>query len=258
MKKSITFAVIAALTIGMLGCPVAGHGATEPQVAKTMGLKAKAVSDKAIKLKWKRTAQASGYEVYKYSPKKKRYKKIAVVKKNSFACKKLKADTKYRFKVRAYRSQDHQVDYGAYSKPVKRKTKKSAGQKVVAKAKTKIGAAYRSGAAGPNAFDCSGFVYWVYQHAGVKPKKKVIRSSCSTLYGSLKKYKVGSSIKSVKKAKAGDILLFTRGGHFSHAAIYAGKGKLIHAATPRRGVTTIRVKTLHNSGTKVAAIIRVL
>ncbi len=258
MRKSITFAIVAALTISILGCPLAGYGATAPQVAKTTGLKAKAVSDKTIKLKWKKTQQASGYEVYKYHRKKKTYKKIAVVKKNSFKCTKLKANTKYRFQVRAYVSQDHQFYYGPFSKTVKCKTQKSPGEKVVAKARKKLGAAYRSGAAGPNSFDCSGFVYWVYKSAGVKPKKRVIRSSCSGLYSSLRKYKVGSSIKSIKKAKAGDILLFTRGGHFSHAAIYAGKGKIIHASTPGKHVQTMRVKTLHNSGTRVAAIIRIV
>lgn len=258
MKRFITFAVIAALAISVLGCPTAGYGAETLKAAATTALKAKAVSDQAITLTWKKAEQASGYEVYKYHAKKKKYGKIAIVKKNSFKCTGLEADTKYRFKVRAYISKGGKTYYGAFSKVVKGKTKKSQGQKVVAKAKKKIGASYRAGAAGPKAFDCSGFVYWVYKNAGVKPKKKVKRTSSAGLYHSLKKHKVGSSIKSIKKAKEGDIILFTRGRSFSHAAIYAGKGKLIHASTPKRGVVSTSVKTLHNSGTKVAAIIRVV
>lgn len=258
MKKFVTFAVIAALAISILGCPTAGYGAEHLNVAAMTGLKAKAVSDQAITLTWKKAEQASGYEVYKYHTKKKKYSKIAIVKKNSYKCAGLEADTKYRFKARAYISKGGETYYGDFSKAVKTKTQKSQGQKVVAKAKKKIGASYRAGAAGPKAFDCSGFVYWVYKNAGVKPKKKVKRTSCAGLYHSLKKHKVGSSIKSIKKAKEGDIILFTRGRSFSHAAIYAGKGKLIHASTPKKGVVSTSVKTLHNSGTKVAAIIRVV
>lgn len=258
MKRFVTFAIVAALAISIFGCPIEGYGVETSRVAAATGLKAKAVSDQAIALTWKKAERASGYEVYKYHSTKKKYSKVATVKKNSFQCSGLKADTKYCFKVRAYVSQNGKNYYGAFSKVVKKKTQKSQGQRVVAKAKKKIGAGYRAGAAGPKAFDCSGFVYWVYKNADVKPKKKVKRTSCTGLYRSLKKHKVGSSIKSIKKAKEGDIILFTRGGSFSHAAIYAGRGKLIHASTPKKGVVTTSVKTLHNSGTKVAAIIRVV
>ena len=75
---------------------------------------------------------------------------------------------------------------------------------------------------------------------------------------SLKKYKVGSSIKSLKRAKPGDILLFKSGGRYSHAGIYSGNGKLIHAANARKGVVSQSVRQLHNSGTRVAAIIHVV
>lgn len=258
MKKFITFAVIAALTISLLGFPAANYGADAPQAGGVTALKAKAFSDTAIRLTWKKAEQASGYEVYKYQPKKKKYSKVGTVKKNSFRCTKLKADTKYRFKVRAYVSQDGKSYYGAFSKAVKRKTQKSPGQKVIAKAKKKIGAKYKSGAAGPKAFDCSGFVYWVYKNADVKPKKKVKRTSCTGLYRSLKKHKVGSSIKSIKKAKAGDIIFFGRSKRMTHVAIYVGKGKLIHASTPKKGVVSANVKVIDKNGLKVAAIVRVL
>ena len=227
-------------------------------MAKPTGVKAKAISSKTIKLTWKKVKNASGYVIYRYSAKSKTYKKIKTTAKASCKVTKLKSNTSYRFKVKAYAKLDGGIYYGRYSKRVKKKTKKSDPQKVVAKAKSKIGASYRAGGSGPKSFDCSGFVYWVYKNAKVDSKKKIQRTSSAGLYNSLKKYKVGSSIKSIKKAKSGDIILFKRGGRFSHAAIYAGKGNIVHAANSRKGVCSQSVKQLHNSGTRVAAVIRVV
>lgn len=229
-----------------------------PQLAKTTKVKAKKVDSDTIRLTWAKVKGASGYEVYRYSRKAKTYKKIKTTKANRIKSTDLQADTAYRYKVRAYTSQDSKRYYGKYSNSVKGKTDKSDGQKIVLKAKKKIGAKYRAGAKGPDAFDCSGFVYWVYKNAGIDPKKAVLRTSSAGMYLALKRYTVGTSIHSVKKAKAGDIILFKRGGRYSHAAIYSGKGKIIHAATPRKGVIMQSVKQLHRSGTKVAAIIRVI
>lgn len=278
IRKSITCAVTLAMIFSVFCFPSLGYAAAEsdaipaaeaaaeaavveavaPQVAKTTGVKAKAVSCKTIKLTWKKVTGATGYEIYKYNSKKKKYVKTAAVKKTSYNVKKLKADKAYRFKVRAYIVQDGKTYYGSFSQSVKKKTQKSDSQKIVATARKKIGASYRYGATGPKAFDCSGFVYWVYKNADVKTKKKVVRTSSAGLYTSLKKHKVASSMKGMKKAKAGDIILFKRGGHYSHAAIYAGKGKIIHAANPRKGVISQSLKQLHNSGTRVAAVIRVV
>lgn len=35
-------------------------------------------------------------------------------------------------------------------------------------AKTKLGCAYRSGGTGPSSFDCSGFMYYTFDHFGIK------------------------------------------------------------------------------------------
>lgn len=270
-KKIITCAVTMAMIFSVFSFPVIGYGATEakvesaaasknaaPQVAKTTGVKARAVSSKTIKLTWKKVTGATGYTIYKYSSKKKKYQRVKSTSNCSFSNTKLNPNTTYRYKVKAYTKKNGKTYYGSYSNAVKAKTQKSDPQKVVAKAKTRIGARYRSGGSGPKAFDCSGFVYWVYKNANVDPKKKIKRTSSAGLYTSLKKYKVGSSIKSIKKAKTGDIILFKRGGRFSHAAIYTGNGKIVHAANPRKGVCSQSVRQLHNSGTRVAAIIRVV
>ena len=78
------------------------------------------------------------------------------------------------------------------------------------------------------------------------------------MYTSLKKYQIGSSIKSLKKAKAGDIIFFKQGNRISHVGIYYKDGKMIHAANPRKDVIKQSVEQFHNSGSRVAAIVRVL
>lgn len=126
----------------------------------------------------------------------------------------------------------HQEYIGSIQKMSKeqyegQKPNKAAG--IVSYAKQFIGKPYRSGATGPNAFDCSGLVEYVYSKYGVS----VPRSSGE--YASF-----GKTV-SLSEIQPGDILCYhtrnkTRG--ISHVAIYAGNGELIHAATERRGVTT--------------------
>lgn len=243
------------------GNHVASETAPAPvELKQTSGVKAKAVSYQSIRISWKKVANASGYQVFKYSKKKKKYVKVKTTKSAKtlkYKSTALGSNKKYKYKVRAVKTTDGKTYYGKYSKPISAKTKKTGRQKVVDKAKTKIGAAYRYGASGPKAFDCSGFVYWVYKDSKIKKKKRVPRTSSAGLYLSLKKYKVASGYKGIKKAKKGDIILFKRGGRYSHAAIYAGNGKIIHARTPAKGVMKQSVRQLHNSGTRVATIIRV-
>lgn len=293
-KKIITCAITMAMFFGIFSFPAAGHGAeleeqavqdtektaveaakvaeakasveaekekkaeTPVTVAKVTGVKAKTADSDEVQLTWGKVNGASGYEVYKYSTKENKYKKIAETKSSSFKSSNLKADTTYRYKVKAYVSKDGKKRSGNFSDTVKGKTDKTDGQKIVLKAKKKVGAKYRAGAKGPDAFDCSGFVYWVYKNAGVDPKKAVVRTSSAGLYLALRKYTVSTSVQGAKKAKAGDIVLFKKGGRYSHAAIYCGKGKIIHASNPRRGVVIQSLKQLHRSGTRVAAVIRVV
>lgn len=100
---------------------------------------------------------------------------------------------------------------------------------IVSYAKQFIGKPYRSGATGPNAFDCSGLVDYVYSKYGVS----VPRSSSE--YASF-----GKTVP-LSEIQPGDILCYhtsSKTNGISHVAIYAGNGVLIHAATERRGVTT--------------------
>lgn len=90
-------------------------------------------------------------------------------------------------------------------------------QKALRAAESKIGSPYVYGAAGPNAFDCSGLVYWAYQQVG----KVIPRDSYGQLGG-------GAPVPTLAAARPGDVLIFNGGGH---AGIYAGDGVFVHSST---------------------------
>ena len=84
-------------------------------------------------------------------------------------------------------------------------------------ASSKIGSPYVWGSKGPNSFDCSGFVYWCLNQAGVGTS--YMTSSGWRSPGRFKK--VGAS-----ELEAGDIIV-VRG----HVGIYAGGGSVIDASS---------------------------
>ena len=91
----------------------------------------------------------------------------------------------------------------------------SIGQKIADHAMSKVGAPYAWGAAGPNAFDCSGLTSWAYKQVG----KNIPRTSQSQAGG-------GKPV-AIKDLRPGDIVSYYGGA--SHVAIYIGKGKVVHA-----------------------------
>jgi cell wall-associated NlpC family hydrolase len=94
-------------------------------------------------------------------------------------------------------------------------------ERVVHIAASKKGTPYRYGAAGPRAFDCSGFTRWVYSKVG----RHLPRTSSAQ----------SRAARHVKKSNRhrGDLVFFKSGGHVYHVGIYAGKGRVWHA--PRSG-----------------------
>ena len=84
-------------------------------------------------------------------------------------------------------------------------------------ASSKIGSPYVWGSKGPNAFDCSGFVYWCLNQAGVGTS--YMTSSGWRNPGRFKK--VGAS-----ELQAGDIVVVS-----GHVGIYAGGGTVIDASS---------------------------
>ena len=67
-----------------------------------------------ITLKWNKVTGADGYRIYKYNSKTKKYEKLKDVKGTSLKISKLKADTAYKYKVRAYTKDDGTI-WGSYS-----------------------------------------------------------------------------------------------------------------------------------------------
>jgi peptidoglycan DL-endopeptidase CwlO len=87
----------------------------------------------------------------------------------------------------------------------------------MARAMSKLGAAYRWGATGPSAFDCSGLVYWSYRQVGMTlPRTSSAQS------------RVGAPV-SRSALQPGDLVFFYR--PVSHVAIYIGNGRVVHAST---------------------------
>lgn len=99
------------------------------------------------------------------------------------------------------------------------------GEDVAEYALNYVGCRYVSGGQGPNKFDCSGFVYYVYKHFGYDLKPGA-RNQWSILDESVKK----------DDLLPGDLLFFSRRGRIFHVGIYIGDGQFVHAANSRKGV----------------------
>ena len=101
-------------------------------------------------------------------------------------------------------------------------TKNSVRDKIIDYAESKLGAKYVWGATGPNVFDCSGFVRFVFQNAADISLPRVSSDQAT--------YKPRISSMNMKK---GDLVFFetTGRGQISHVGIYMGDSQFIHASS---------------------------
>lgn len=99
-------------------------------------------------------------------------------------------------------------------------TGKGDGDSVVDYAMGFIGRPYVWGAEGPDSFDCSGLVKYVFSKFGV-----------SLPHYSGAQMSAGEPVASLSDAKPGDIVVSP-----THAAIYIGDGRIINALNPSEGV----------------------
>jgi cell wall-associated NlpC family hydrolase len=94
---------------------------------------------------------------------------------------------------------------------------------LIAAASTRMGMPYVYGAAGPNAFDCSGFTSWAYAQIGI------------ALPRSAAEQWVAGPHVSYAAAQPGDVLAWagdpTAPGYVTHVALYLGNGQMLVAAT---------------------------
>ena len=90
-----------------------------------------------------------------------------------------------------------------------------------------VGTRYRFGGTKPGAFDCSGFVRYVFRRHGVELPRTAREQS---VVGHL-------IVVGLDSLRVGDLLFFrTPRGRASHVAIYLGDGKIIHASSGSRRV----------------------
>jgi peptidoglycan endopeptidase LytE len=82
----------------------------------------------------------------------------------------------------------------------------------------RLGVPYRMGATGPNRYDCSGFVWSVFQQAGVS----FVRSTARSLWN---EYEVPTE---VEKFKFGTLVFFN---HLHHVGIVADENGFFHASS---------------------------
>lgn len=114
------------------------------------------------------------------------------------------------------------------------------GSSIVAEANKYIGCKYRYGGTTPSGFDCSGFTSYVYKKFGVNLNR--------TAAG---QYSNGVSVTK-SQLQPGDLVMFGKSG-ISHVAIYAGGGKIVHAATTKTGVRTDSLNSGYYSRNYVGA-----
>jgi cell wall-associated NlpC family hydrolase len=100
------------------------------------------------------------------------------------------------------------------------------GQAIVAAAAAQSGKPYSYATAGPNSFDCSGLVKYVFAQFGIS-----LPHNAHALMG------YGTAV-SAANAAPGDLIFFLDGGYAYHVGIYAGGNQMIDA--PNSGSTVGR------------------
>ncbi|MEI5994965.1 C40 family peptidase [Candidatus Enterococcus mansonii] len=91
---------------------------------------------------------------------------------------------------------------------------------VVAAAKNQLGKPYVYGAAGPDAFDCSGLVQMAFASIGHPVGRTTVNQENA------------GTVISVAEAKAGDLVFWGSHGSTYHVGISTGDGAYIHAPVP--------------------------
>jgi hypothetical protein len=103
---------------------------------------------------------------------------------------------------------------------------------LIAYATTEIGKPYVYGDEGPDTFDCSGLMQWVYSHVGVQLPRTARDQQAATA--------------KVSNPSPGDLVFF--GSPATHVGLYIGAGRMISAPHPGASVHITNVGTPTNYG----------
>lgn len=110
---------------------------------------------------------------------------------------------------------------------------------VINEAKKHLGKPYVWGAAGPNSFDCSGYVSYVLKKTGLSLGADRITTSTALSFLNGKgvtAYQYPTNEGSPKNAKKGDLIFYYDAqGTAIHMAFYMGNGQIIHCAADMPG-----------------------
>jgi len=95
--------------------------------------------------------------------------------------------------------------------------------RIISLAKSKLGSSYEPTEAGPDHFDCSGFVYYLFRANGIAIPRTSIGQSQS-----------GKKLTREELEK-GDILFFDtyQSNHINHSGVYLGDGQFIHSTSAK-------------------------
>lgn len=121
------------------------------------------------------------------------------------------------------------------------------GNDVVTFARTLIGRPYVFGSTGPNSFDCSGLVQYVFKQYGTYfPNDSIGIYNNPTKYGTVVGY------GNLSNAKPGDVISWN-----GHIAIYSGNGNMVHAETaPSKAVAERKVSALSDGKNRNGVVYR--
>jgi cell wall-associated NlpC family hydrolase len=106
--------------------------------------------------------------------------------------------------------------------------------RVMTWARDQRGKPYRYGAAGPSAFDCSGFTMYVFRHA----LGRYLPHNAAAQYNDVQHI-------SRRALRPGDLVFASFGGGISHVGIYAGNGYMWHAPHTGSHVQRIKMYSAH-------------
>lgn len=106
----------------------------------------------------------------------------------------------------------------------------SAVDDLIQRASAELGKPYVWGAEGPDSFDCSGLMQWVYAQVGVRLPRIADQQQ--------------KAVSQVATPRPGDLVFYGRPA--THVALYIGQGKMIHA--PNRN-STVQIADVYGSPT---------